>query len=92
VVARLVGFRFANRGALALQAEYLLEYGRITGLPLKSRLVRSTFDGAGHVEWHYMLEPTSQNIAALRVLPTLDDALPIIASIPRSMSVPPRSR
>jgi hypothetical protein len=88
VIGRLMGFRFANRGGLALQTEYMIEFGRMAGIRLRARLVRSTFDGSTHCEWHYTLEPSAQNVAALSALPLFDDSLPLA----RSLSTPPRSR
>jgi len=92
VVTRLVGFRFVNRGALALHAEYMVEYGRLAGIKLRARVTRSTFDGATCCEWSYTTEPTEHNIAALHALPPLDDSWPTQASIARSPSLQPRKR
>jgi hypothetical protein len=71
VVMRLVGFHIPIEGFVRLQGYYLEEYGRLVGLPIQSRVVRSTAAGDPFCEWEHTLERNPASIAFLSSLPSL---------------------
>ena len=69
VLVRLHDFRFPVRGMIQLQAAYFVEFGRLAGLQIRSRITRTTMDGDPYCEWEYTVEHTPENVASLATLP-----------------------
>lgn len=66
VVLRLVGFQIPVEGYVRLQVGYTEEYGRLVGIPLHGKVVRSTAKGDPFCEWDYTFERTPASEAYIR--------------------------
>jgi hypothetical protein len=69
VVLRLLNFHFPVRGLIDLQTGYLVEYARLLGLRLESRVSRAVTSGDLFCEWRCSVERSPQHTAALSSLP-----------------------
>lgn len=68
LVLRLVGFHIPTDGYVRLQVAYIEEYGRLVGIPLQGKTVRSTAKGDPFCEWDYTFERTPASEAYIRSL------------------------
>jgi hypothetical protein len=71
LVVRLIGFQIPIDGYVRLQVAYTEEYGRLVGVPLEGRVVRSTARGDPFCEWDYTFERTAATEAFIRSLDPL---------------------
>jgi hypothetical protein len=71
VVIELLGFHIPLDGFVRLQGYYLEEFGRLVGLGLESKVMRSTARGKGNCEWEYALARTPASEAFVASLPAL---------------------
>ncbi len=72
VFIQLTDFHIPIEGFVRLQGYYVEEFGRLVGVELTSRVLRSTARGHGHCEWECNLDrtPTSEEfIATLPAVP-----------------------
>jgi hypothetical protein len=69
VVTRLVGFHIPIEGFVRLQGYYLEEFGKLIGLPMESKVVRSTARGDVFCEWEAALERSERTEAYVASLP-----------------------
>jgi hypothetical protein len=71
VVIRLADFHIPIEGFVRLQGFYLEEFGRLMGLEVASRVVRSTARGDAFCEWEYRLARGAIEDAYVASLPRL---------------------
>lgn len=71
MVMQLVGFRIPLEGFVRLQGYYLEEFGKLVGLELESRVLRSTATGDPFCEWEHTLRCSSATAAYVATLPAL---------------------
>lgn len=70
-IVRLMDYDLSDPKLARMHLAYSCEYGRILGINISGRVVRTTSEGAPFNEWEYSCEPTRQNIESLALLPQL---------------------
>ena len=73
VVVRLRGFAIPVEGYLRLNIAYTEEYGRLVGIDIKGKILRSTARGDPFCEWEYTLGRTPASEAFIASLPPLPE-------------------
>lgn len=68
---RLTGFSIPLEGYIRLQVAYTEEYGRLSGIPITGKVVRSTAKGDPFCEWEYTFGRNDQTEAFVRGLAPL---------------------
>jgi hypothetical protein len=69
VFVQLTDFQIPIEGFVRLQGYYLEEFGRLVGVDLKSRVLKSTTRGQDLCEWEYTLGRTPESEAYVASLP-----------------------
>lgn len=73
VVSILKGFSIPIDGYVRLNAAYTEEYGRLIGIDIKGKVLRSTARGDPFCEWEYTIGRTPASEAFIASLPQLPD-------------------